>query len=696
VSGAGWVLPYYEDFESVADRPQCSDATYWGSLFYDGWKVYTGVPDISSISYANHTPGGKKYLIAGYYMGSNGFYSPITEDNYWFTPGFNLKAGYKYALSFWFQAAQSYGSTNRIGVYYGGDQNVSAMTHAILPFRPFSNIYYQQFDTTFVSASSGLCYLGFKVAPAILGTTSQYGVAFDDISLNYAPCDGSPAAGIVSGNISSGTKICSNTAARLANTGATITLVPGISYQWQRRSLGGGSPSVWTAIAGATDTVLSADTLAGYEYRFAVICRNTGDAAFSVAYQLPLAPAHPPVAILPATSPVTFCPGDTVRLDATSYSDGVYTWLLDNTEMPGWHFSDMGATEPGNYVVKVTSPRSVCPAYSAPVQLQLSDPGYKVTVSAPADSILCAGTAVVLTATGSKPGLQYQWRKDNTDIPGAVSTTYVVTASGNYRVFVSDGGSYCKAASRSMLFTVKPNPPAVISLPGGSLTACAEVGVPLQANVGAYSYQWYRGGSPVYGWVDSAVVATTPGTYYVRTRTADGCLSESVPVTINILPSPAPIIAISGASSTPLLSTTTAYLAYMWIRSGATTDTAYDATVAATKKGRYRVIVTDANGCTGVSMPVELTDPGLGIGTINISAADIRIFPNPSDAKVFIESPVPVRLEVKDMTGKTIMNQADAREVDMSHYADGVYIFLVRDQGGKQLIKEQRVSKITR
>jgi hypothetical protein len=694
VTVGGMDLPYSEDFEKVMDKPLCSDATYWGMYFYDGWKVYTGN---YTGAYTNHTPGGKKYLIAGYYMGATTTYTPITEDNYWFSPGFNFRAGYKYELSFWFLAAGSSTVANRMGVYYGGSQSVGSMTNAILPFQLFSNTMYTQFDTTFVPKASGLYYLGFKVAPKVLNATSLYGVAFDDINLDYAPCDGLPFSGAIMGTVTSGTSLCKGTMVTLTDTGATILAVPGIKYQWQRRGLAGAAPTAWTAIAGATDTTLKGDTLIGYEYRLGVICGNTHDTAFTAAHQLPALPAHPAVAILPSTSPITFCLGDTVLLNATSFSGAVYDWMRDSVTVPGWKFSDMGATEPGNYMVKVTSPLSPCPAFSAPVKLQAIDPGYKVEVTVPADSFLCVGTSVTLTAVGSKAGLTYQWRKDNVDIPGATSTTYVVTASGQYRVMASDGSSGCPAASRNVAFTVKPNPPAVISVPGGTLTACEEVGVLLQANTGGYSYQWNRAGSPVFGWVDSAVVVTTPGTYTVKVRSADGCLSESVPVTINILPSPTPVIVVSGPSSSPTLGTAVStYLSYMWIRTGATTDTAYTTTLMATKKGSYRVIVTDANGCTGVSMPVELTDASLGIGNVAIKGSDIRIFPNPTDSKVFIESPVSIRLQVKDATGKTILDKTDVTEVDMSRYADGVYMFIVSDRSGKQLIKEQRVNKISK
>jgi hypothetical protein len=685
-------LPYVEDFEktSPGSAPICSDATTWGSYIYDGFRVWTGT---YTGGYGNHTPGGKNWLVGGYYLGSP---ASTSDQNYWFTPGFNFRAGYKYKLSFWY-VASSGSYSNKVGVYYGTAQASSSMTSVIMPFTTDNNTAYKQVDTSFRMTTGGVYYLGFRKSGSSPSTIySSYGVAFDDINLNYAPCDGKPFSGAIVGTVATGTSLCKGTSVSLVDTGATIPAVPGIKYQWMRRGLGGVPPTAWTPIAGATDTTLKADTLIGYEYRLAVVCGNTGDTAFTAVHQLPALPAHPAVAISPATSPITFCLGDTVHLNATSFSGGVYDWMRDSVTVPGWKFSDMGATEPGTYMVKVTSPAAPCPAFSAPVKLQAIDPGYKVEITVPSDSILCAGTSVTLTAVGSKSGLTYQWRKDNIDIPGATGLSYTVTGSGVYRVMASDGVSSCPAASRTIVFTVKPNPPAIISVPGGTLTACEEVGVLLQANTGGYSYQWNRTGSPVFGWVDSAVVVTASGTYTVKVRSADGCLSESVPVDVHILPSPTPVIVVSGPSSSPTLGTSiTTYLTYMWVRTGATTDTTGGASITATKKGSYRVIVTDANGCTGVSMPVELSDASLGIGNVTVKGADIKIFPNPTDSKVFIESPVSIRLEVKDATGKTILDKTDVTEVDMSKYADGIYMFLVSDRSGKQLIKEQRVNKIS-
>jgi hypothetical protein len=295
----------------------------------------------------------------------------------------------------------------------------------------------------------------------------------------------------------------------------------------------------------------------------------------------------------------------------------------------------------------------------------------------------------------------YQWRKDNVIIPGATSSTFVVSSTsgtGYYSVTAFDGVSTCKAISRTILMTIKPNPPAVITPAGGSLTACAEVGVLLNASAGAYTYEWSHSGGVIVGWNDSSELVTNSGVYTVKVRTSDGCVTVSSPVTVNILPSPVPVIVKTvGSTGTPIvLSTTSAtYLSYKWIRNGGSTPDATTPTDTLTKKGTYKVIVTDVNGCTGESLPMDLMDDVLGVGNVVINGSDIKVYPNPTESRVFIESPVVVKVEIKDASGRTVYTQSNVSEIDMSKFADGVYLFMISDKTGKQLLKEQRVSKVT-
>lgn len=687
-------VPYKEDFEGVdiGAKPICSDATYWGLYDYDGFKVKA---DPAYQGAYNNTPGGKKYMAIGYYLGVYSTYSPLINDNFWFTPGVNLDTRYKYDFQYYYVGQST--SIVKFSSFMGKSQSVGGMTIPLqAPTSPTGS--YQMYDTTFRPASNGVYYFGFKKTTSPLGTYSASNMGIDDINVNYAPCDGMPFVGTTSSKNPSGTGLCLNTPVTLTHTGATVRLVPGIRHQWQRKSMSGTGPLVWSNIIGATDTVISADTLVGYEYRLAVVCTNTNDSVFSASFQIPALPPHPPVTITPSSTPLSYCAGDTIKFSASNFPSAVYDWMLDSVVIPGWKFSDLGAIDPGVYMVKVTSPLSPCPAWSNKVKAIENDPGYTVSITKPADSIVCAGTSVTLTATSSKPGVTYQWRRNNVNISSATTNTLLADKTGYYRVMVYDGSSSCAAASRTILITVKPNPPAIISVPGGTLTACEGEGVVLNANTGGYSYEWLRGGSTVVGWNDSTQWVNNSGVYAVKVRSSDGCVSVSKDVTVSILPAPVPVVSKSVSGTVVTLSTTPGYASYQWYRNGVKVTSPIGTLNTLTPlalNGLYTVRVTASNNCEGESTPIKVDENFLSIGNVNFNEDQIKIYPNPTQAIVNIESPIEVKVSVKDVTGKVIFESKVTKQVDLGKFADGVYLFTISDKEGNELIKQQRVSKIT-
>jgi hypothetical protein len=238
---------------------------------------------------------------------------------------------------------------------------------------------------------------------------------------------------------------------------------------------------------------------------------------------------------------------------------------------------------------------------------------------------------------------------------------------------------------------VKPNPPAVITVPGGTTTACENEGVLLQASLGGYTYEWMRGGTPIYGLVDSAILVKNSGTYTVKVRNADGCASYSSGITVNILPSPTPVIVRTGDT----LSTTVSYPFYQWIRNGVDIPGATGAKYVMTLKGFYKVRVTGTNNCDGESTPIEAMDNWLSIDNSSVASSEIKVFPNPTSGKVNIESPMPVQVQVKDLSGRVVVQGRETKEVDLSKLADGVYLFVILDKDGTQQISQQRVTKIS-
>lgn len=658
--------PYFEDFESITSNnqlPTCMTATRLGTY------VLTYTAPLTTYNRKNHTPGGSKF--ASFRWGC---------DDYIFTPQMNLIGGQKYVFSFWY-ITDGLGGWTTLTAKMGLDATDAAMTTSLKTVTAATNTTYAQYVDTFTAPSTGVYHFGIYCK----STTAPWYLSIDDIGLQYKACDGMPTAATINGSVASGAGVCKNNIVSLSGIGGSFPLIPGIKYQWQRRLIPLGS---WVNIAGATDTVLSSDTLGGYDYRLATVCTNTNDTAFSTLFSLPLLPSHPAVSISPGTSPVTFCIGDTVKFNATTVVGSVYDWMRDSIVIPGWKFSDLSATESGIYSVRVSSSATPCPAFSNEVVLIKNSPDYSISMSSPADSIVCEGTSLLLTGFGSKTGLTYQWSRDNVLIPGAVSNSYIVNASGYYRITAFDGTSICPAKSRSINIRVNPNPTADLFVAGGgSTTACENVGVQLKGTPGAFAYEWTKGGSTVFGWVDSAQVIKNSGLYRIKVRSAEGCVSVSLPVNVTILPSPTPAIVRAGF----ILSTSSTYFNYTWIRNGVDT-VSKTPTVSLTKNGVYKVIVEDVNGCIGESGPIDINDATLSIEPTQVSDM-LRIYPNPTSGKVFIESSIDLQVEVKDLTGKTIIPLQRTKEIDLSNFADGIYLLQISNENN--LISQQKITKMS-
>jgi hypothetical protein len=668
VPAGAYDLPYTETFEGISmpnQLPDCMSATSIAPI------VYTYLAPTGSRNQINHTPGGSKF--ASFRYGSA---------DYLFTPPINVVAGYQYIFSFWY-ITDGFGGWDTLRVDYGNTASVAGMTNSMKVIKEPINTTYQQYIDTFIASTSGVYSFGIytKANPI------PWYLTVDDINIQPVPCFGMPDAGIILGTIPSGPGVCAGTMVTLRDSGATLPMSPGISYHWQRRASGSG---LWSDIPHATDTVLSADTLSGWDYRFAVTCAESGSTAYSPIFRLPELAPHPPVVITPVGT-MSFCLGDTVFLNATNYAGAVYTWKRNGSLVPGWAFSDLSATDSGIYTVTVYSPAAPCPTTSDSVVLQLTDPGYRVYLATPADSFMCAGDSILLRGSSPEPGVIYTWREDNVTIPGASGNSYWAKSTGTYRIVADNGAAGCKALSRSINIQAKPLPEAVISIPASGTTACSNVGVTLSASIGTgYIYQWYRDGSPIYGANGRTELVTNNGAYSVRVRSSSGCAAYSGTVTITILPAPDPFIVASGL----VLSTSEPYVTYQWYRNDVLLPGRTSDTLRLTHNGSFTVKVTDANGCEGVSPAFHIYDPGLGIGNLQLSASDIRLYPNPASEQVFIDAPAPVHVSVKDITGRVVMERKQATTIPMTPYADGVYIFTITDNDNR-VLKIERIQKKT-
>lgn len=300
----------------------------------------------------------------------------------------------------------------------------------------------------------------------------------------------------------------------------------------------------------------------------------------------------------------TFCDGDTASLSTGSFSS--YLWTPGN-ETSG----SIDVTTSGAYSVAVVDGNG-CAGSSAPVTLTFA-PSPSPTVSASGSTTICDGDTLVLT-TGAFSG--YVWT------PGsATSASLNVTSSGAYSVEVTDTNG-CTGTSMPTTVTVNPAPaPSISSSSSG--TPCDGDTITLSTGNFA-SYNWAPGNQN-----QGSIEITSSGTFTVEVVDGNGCVGTSSPFNAVFNSLPAPVVSASGATTfcegDSVILTTGAFSSYMWNPNGQISSA-----IVASDSGVYSVMVTDANGCVGVSnmVAVEIAETPTAGFFYGVNSGDVTLQAN--------------------------------------------------------------------
>jgi hypothetical protein len=107
-----------------------------------------------------------------------------------------------------------------------------------------------------------------------------------------------------------------------------------------------------------------------------------------------------------------------------------------------------------------------------------------------------------------------------------------------------------------------------------------------------------------------------------------------------------------------------------------------------TQNGAYSVSVTDTSLCTGSSATLNIGTSGI----TTVSNNGIKVFPNPTKSLLFIESVSNINIDVKDITGRTLITET-SKVVDMSNLVPGMYIIYIKDAEGNVMQIEKVVKE---
>lgn len=126
---------------------------------------------------------------------------------------------------------------------------------------------------------------------------------------------------------------------------------------------------------------------------------------------------------------------------------------------------------------------------------------------------------------------------------------------------------------------------------------------------------------------------------------------------------------------------TTGTGSYQWFLEGTAISGAINQTYTPNQNGNYTVMITDVNGCKGLSSIFNITNLSVAVNSLD---KGISIYPNPTTGMVTIslENETIDKVEILDILGKVVITKTETTsQIDVSELAKGVYVFKIYSGG---------------
>lgn len=357
------------------------------------------------------------------------------------------------------------------------------------------------------------------------------------------------------------------------------------------------------------------------------------------------------------------CSGDSVQLNASG--GGTYQWSQTNATSASIFVAPSTTT---TYVVSVS--KDGCQANDQIVVNVQPKP----VANAGLNQAICSGKSTVLTATG---GSSYKWSANNAT---TASITVTPTASQSYTVMVSQNN--CESTAE-VLVTINPTP---VANAGADQNICAGKSTRLTASGGG-TYRWSTGNATT---ASITLIPASTQTYVVTVT--QGLCSSTDEVIVKVNPNPVitkesvrPAAGSFGNIQVKVSGGTPNYQ-YQWFRNDTLVSTQEDLVGLKAGTSEYKLVVTDANGCSATFGPEKITR----IETIP-SLTQLDVFPNPSSGEITIKgqlkAPEVIQLHILDATGRRIWTSQQDKLYTFEHnlnlhaLAKGMYWLQVQVAG---------------
>lgn len=355
----------------------------------------------------------------------------------------------------------------------------------------------------------------------------------------------------------------------------TLTASAGSSFLW---STGDTTQSILVTASGIYDvTVTDAQGCTGTSAPTQVTVHELPDATVSW------------------NSPLSFCPGDSVRL--VTRPAVTYLWSPNgDTTIDTWVYTS------GQYTVLVTDENG-CQTQSDTVTVTVfPQPEPFITPNGPL--AFCDGEDVILTLgnnTPFSPSGPFLW--NTSEITQAIT----VSNTGSYWASLTDLNG-CIANSDTVNVDVWSLPEPVISTVGPPSFCVGDTIFLISSE--ADSYLWSSGDTT------QTITVLVSGEYTVTVTDTNGCSATSPPTFVDIQANPNPTVTpdgqISMCDGDSIVLTAATAVSYLW-NTGDTTQT-----LTVWDSGIYNVTAWDSTGCFGTSADVFVTKNPLPEPTITL------------------------------------------------------------------------------
>lgn len=466
-------------------------------------------------------------------------------------------------------------------------------------------------------------------------------------------------------------------------TASPLTATKGSSTDtllWYTTSTGGvpsyTAPTPLTTPTGSTSYYVSAKTNLGCE----------GNRTTLTVTIRPLA-ATPTV-----TTPVTYCQYiNSVALTATpGAGSDTLLWYTAATGGTGTKVAPTPPTDvPGSTTWYVSGKTSFnCEGSRTPITVNVNpQPSVDVISTAATGIFVCRGGDPVTLKSIAPTAITYQWYYMDTLLTTATEDTVAAGKTGFWYALVTDDKG-CENKD-SLWIQIDTTIEPVLTPAYSKICRGSSAYLTCHPGIVTHRFKWFHNGTQIDTIPATNHIANVnqAGAYTVEATNAVGCTYTTDTVTVDFYPAtPKPVI----INTFPTLAFSgSGYMAQQWYRDGIFIPGASGKTITVKSDGKYYVVVTDAYGCKVHSDTVEIQGMGINEEPIQV---DIRVFPNPSQGKIVIESPVDVQATLTDINGRILIQKETRKELDLGAFADGLYLLYIRDAQGNMLHIE-RVSK---